>query len=76
MLLHWSDPPNQTFDDFRDLPPHVFIIQANLSDPPSESFQSFQWSPLLGSQLRLIPPFVLLKIKWYPAKSSALPGDK
>ena len=35
-------PPNQTFDDFRDLPPHVFIIQANLSDPPSESFQSFQ----------------------------------
>ena len=55
MLLHWSDPPNQTFDDFRDLPPHVFIIQANLSDPSSESFQSFQWFPLLGSQLRLIP---------------------
>ena len=24
--------------------------------PPSESFQSFQRSPLLGSQLRLTPP--------------------
>ena len=32
--------------------------------PVPLSFQSFQWSPLLGSQLRLIPPFVLLKIKW------------
>ena len=40
--------------------------------PPPESFQSFQWSPLLGSQLRLIPPFVLLKIKWSP-KSPTLP---
>ena len=36
--------------------PHVFIFQANLSGPPSESFQSFQRSPLLGSQLQLIPP--------------------
>ena len=50
--------------------PHAFIFQANLSGPPSESFQSFQWSPLLGSQLRLIPPFVLSKIKWSPLKSS------
>ena len=46
--------------------PHAFIFQANLSGPPSESFQSFQWSPLLGSQLRLIGPFVLSKIKWSP----------
>ena len=46
--------------------PHVFIFQANLSGPPSESFQSFQQSPLLGSQLRLIPPFVLPKIKAPP----------
>ena len=38
-------------------PLHVFIFQANLSGPPSESFQSFQRSPLLGSQLRLIPDF-------------------
>ena len=55
--------PLITFDDFRDPPPHVFIFQANLSGPPSESLQSFQLSPLLGSQLRLIPPFVFLKIK-------------
>ena len=40
---------------------------------PSESFQSFQRSLLLGSQLRLIPPFVLLKIKWSPPISSAPP---
>ena len=45
-----------TFDDFRD-PLHFFIFQANFSDSPSESFQSFQRSPRLGSQLRLIPPF-------------------
>ena len=31
------------------------IVQADLSGPPSESFQNFQRSPLLGSQLRLIP---------------------
>ena len=55
--------PLITFDAFRDSPPHVFIFQANLSGPPSESLQSFQLSPLLGSQLRLIPPFVFLKIK-------------
>ena len=50
-----------------------------LPPPPFKSFQSFQWSPLLGSQLRLIAPFVLLKIKWSPLKSSPtpipLPGD-
>ena len=44
--------------------PQVFIFKENLSaSPPSESFQSLQQSLLLGSQLRLIPPFVLLKIK-------------
>ena len=59
MLLHWSDPLI-TFDGFRD-PPSVFIFQANLSGPPSESFQSFQWSPLWGSQLRLIPPQKILR---------------
>ena len=53
------------------------IVQADLSGPPSKSFQHFQWSPLLGSQLRLIPPSVLLKIKWSPPKSSdPPPGDK
>ena len=31
-------------------------FQAILSGPPSGFFQSFQRSPLLGSQLRLIPP--------------------
>ena len=54
-------------------PPHVFVFQANLSGSPSESFHRFQWFPLLGSQLRLIPPFVLLKIKWSPLKSSGFP---
>ena len=37
-------------------PRHAFIFHANLSGPPSESFQSFLRSPLLGSQIRLIPP--------------------
>ena len=52
----------------RDPPPHAFIFQANLSGPPSESFQSFQWSPLLGSQLRLIPPFCSPKNQVIPPK--------
>ena len=71
--------PLTTFDDFRDSAPHVFIFQANLRSPPSESFQSFRWSPFLGSQLRLIPPFVVLKIKWFPPQilpSPYLSGDK
>ena len=70
--LKWS--PLKTFDDFSDPPPFVFIFQANLSGPLSESFQSFQRSSLLGSQLRLIPPFVLPKIKWSPPKSSPPPA--
>ena len=61
MLLHWSDPVNNFWWLSRLPRRHVFIFQANLSGPPSESFQSFQRSPLLGSQLRLIPPFVLLQ---------------
>ena len=77
MLPNWSDPPNNFWWLSRSPspPPHVFIFQANLSGPPYESFQSFYWSPLLGSQLRLIPPFVLLKIKWSipPPKSSPPP---
>ena len=45
-------------------PTQVFIFQVHFSGPPSyESFQSFQPSPLLGSQLQLIPPFGLPKIK-------------
>ena len=53
-----------TFVDFRD-PPNVFIFQANLIVPPLNPSKVFSDSPLLilGSQLRLIPPFVLLKIK-------------
>ena len=54
MLFHWSDPP-----------PCLYF--------PSK----FEWSPLwilpkfslippLGSQLRLISPFLLLNIKWFP----------
>ena len=71
--LKWSHL--KTFVHFRDPPPpppppHVFIFQANLTGLPSESFQSFQRSPFLGSQLWLIPPFALLKMKWCPLKSS------
>ena len=47
-----------------------FSKQISAVPPLLWSFQSFHWSPLLGSQLRLIPPFVLLKIKWSPLKSS------
>ena len=32
-------------------PPHVLIVQANLSGPPSESFQSFQRSLLARKYL-------------------------
>ena len=60
----WMLSPLITFDDFRD-PLHVFIFQANMSGPP---LWSFQRSPLLGSQLRLISPFVLLQMKWSSPK--------
>ena len=59
------------------LPPrHAFIFQANLSGPPSESFQSFLQSPLLGSQIRLIPPKIsppppLGDKKWPPLKGAS-----
>ena len=54
-------------------PTNVFIFQANFSGTPSKSFQSFQWSPLLVSQLWLIPPFVLLKINWSPPQNPPPP---
>ena len=73
--VKFSRSPLITFDDFRDHPPppttttttttpHVFTFQANLSVPLLNPSKVFSDSPLiLGSQLRLIPPFVLLKIK-------------
>ena len=36
----------------------------------------FSVIPLLGSQLRLIPPFVLLKIKWPPPPTQAINNDR
>ena len=71
--LKWF--PLKTIDDFLDPPPppDVFIFQANLSGSPSASFQSYHRFPFLGSQLWLIPPFVLPKIKWSPLKSFAPP---
>ena len=48
------------------LPMSSFSKQIWAVPPLPWSFESFQWSPLLGSRLRLIPPFVLLKIKWSP----------
>ena len=76
--VKFSRSPLITFDDFRDHPPppttttpttttpttHVFTFQANLSVPLLNLSKVFSDSPLiLGSQLRLTPPFVLLKIK-------------
>ena len=46
-----------------------FSKQMYVCGSPYESFQSLQQSLLLGSQLRLIPPFVLLKIKLSALKS-------
>ena len=60
-------PPNNVWWFSRS--PHPmssFSKQIWVVPPLPWSFQSFQWSPLLGSQLRLIPPFVLLKSKWSP----------
>ena len=54
--------------------------------PPMSSFTKQIWAvplwilpkfsaiPLLGSQLRRIPPFVLLKIKWSPQLKSSPPA--
>ena len=44
-------------------PPHVFILQANLSGPPLNPSKVFSDSPLWVLSLQLIPPFVSLKIK-------------
>ena len=54
-------------------PPQCLHFPSKFDCTPPESFQSFQWSPLLGSQLRLIPPFVLLKIKWSPQNPEPSP---
>ena len=79
-LLHWSDPPNNFWS--RELscfwwlsrsPKSLFAKKIWVPPPASESFQSLQQSLLLGSQLRLILPFVLLRIKWFPLKSFASP---
>ena len=43
---------------------------------PFESFQRFWWSPFLGSQLRLIPPFVLHKIKCPPPPPQEINNDR
>ena len=48
-------------------PMSSFSKQIWAVPPLPWSFQSFQWSPLLGSRFRLIPRFVLLKIKWSPS---------
>ena len=57
--------------------PHVFIFHVNFTGPPSyESFKSFQRSPLLGSQLPLIPPIrspktqVIPPLKSFPRPAS------
>ena len=48
------------------LPPMSSFSKQNWVIPPPNPSKVFSDSPLLGSQLRLIPPFVLLKIKWSP----------
>ena len=75
MLLHWSSPTpsNNFFMTFAIPHPYVFIFQANLSGPALKFVQSFKRSSRLGSQLRLIPLFVLPKIKWSP-KNPRLPS--
>ena len=65
--LQWS-PNNIWWLSRPPPPPHPmssFSKQKWVIPPPNPS-KVFIDSPLLGSQLRLIPPFVLLKIKWSP----------
>ena len=81
MLLHWSDPPLITVDDFRDPPlPNVYIFQANLSGRPplnpSKVFSdppfwvlSYNWSPLLFSQVQWVE-----KLNNEINDKSAIPG--
>ena len=64
--------PRITFDDFRDSPPpptphpmssfskQIWVV------PPLNPYQVLSDPTLLGSQLRLISLFVVLKIKWSP----------
>ena len=66
-------PPNNIWWRSRSSHPmSSFSKQIWAVAPLPWSFQSFQWSPLLGSQLRLMPPFVLLKIKWSPPKKKTI----
>ena len=64
------------------IPPDNFWWLSRSHPPPMSSFSKQIWvvlplnpskfvsdPPLLGSQLRLTPLFVLLKIKWCPLKS-------
>ena len=80
-------PPNNVWCLSRSPPMSSFSKQIWVVS--SESFQSFQRPPLFGSQQepiklvlssQLIPPFVLLQIKWsplkYPAPPPPAPGDK
>ena len=72
--LKWSSLI--TFDDFRDPPPPPTPMPSfskQIEWSPFWILPKFSVIPLLGSQLRLIPPFVLSKIKWTPLKSSTLP---
>ena len=66
-----------TFDDFRDPPPMSSFSKQIWVVSPLNPSKTFSDLPLLGSQLRLISPLVLPKIKWSPLKSPSLPpGDK
>ena len=70
MLLHVSDPPPPpiTFDDFLHFPSKFEW------SPPLNPSKVFSDPPLLRSQLRLIPPSVLLKSS-DPAQNPP-PGDE
>ena len=66
-------PPNNIWWLSRSSHPMFSFSKQIWAVPPLPwSCQSFQWSPLLGSQLRLIPPFVLLKIKWSPPQAEIM----
>ena len=49
-------PPNNIWWLSRFPPASSFHFPSQFEWSPPESFQSFQWSPLLGSRLRLTPP--------------------
>ena len=53
--------------------PHVFIFQANLSGPPLNPSKVFSDPPILGSRLRLTPPFCSPKTQVIPPKNPPPP---